>query len=70
MLPIYYAVAHYYGFRRDEKQEIKYLNLYSSGLQAAKRRYGTRARGNIIKGKGRLGSGGGTYPRHFPLSIT
>ena len=70
MLPIYYALAHYYGFRRDEKQENKYIALYKVGLQDAKRRYGTKARGNIIKGKQRLSSGGGSYPAFFPQNIT
>ena len=70
MLPIYYALGHYYGFRRDEKQENKYIALYQTGLQSAKRRYGTKSRSNIIKGRQRINGRGGSNPSWFPASIS
>ncbi len=69
MLPIYYSLWHYSLFRRDRTQEEKYETLYTVGVAAAKRRYGTKSRNNIIKG-GRRTTWGGTYPRNFPQSIT
>lgn len=69
MLPIYYAVWHYSMFRRDATRTTQYQSLYTSGLASAKRRYGTKSRSNIIKGKQRMGSGVGSYPAHFPQSI-
>ena len=59
MLPIYYAVWHYSLFRRDKTRADEYAGLYTVGLQQAKRRYGTKSRGNIIKGKQRLTNSGG-----------
>lgn len=70
MLPIYYALWHYSLFRRDKTRADEYGAYYTGGLQQAKRRYGTKTRGNIIKGKQRLSSRGGSYPKHFPQNIT
>ncbi len=70
MLPIYYAVWHYAMFRRDKTRSDQFGGLYKLGLADAKRRYGTKTRSNIIKGNNRHGSGGGSYPRFFPASIT
>src|SRR3990167_8974572 len=70
MLPIYYALWHYSMFRRDKTRSDQYGGLYKLGLSDAKRRYGTKSRSNIIKGKQRLSSGGGSYPLHFPTNIT
>ncbi len=70
MLPIYYAVWHYALFRRDKTRADDYGAFYTGGLQAAKRRYGTKSRSNIIKGKGRYSSGGGSYPSFWPQNIT
>jgi hypothetical protein len=70
MLPIYYAVWHYSLFRRDKTRADEYAGLYTVGLQQAKRRYGTKSRGNIIKGKQRLTNSGGSNPLNFPTSIT
>lgn len=70
MLPIYYAVWHYSLFRRDKTRGDEYGGMYKTGLADAKRRYGTKSRGNIIKGKQRLTGTGGNYPRNFPMNIT
>lgn len=69
MLPIYYAVWHYSLFRRDKTRADEYGAYYTAGLQQAKRRYGTKTRGNIIKGKQRLNNNGGSNPTWFPTSI-
>lgn len=69
MLPIYYAIWHYALFRRDKTRADEYGAYYTGGLLDAKRRYGTKARGNIIKG-GRRINGGGSYPSFWPQSIT
>ena len=70
MLPIYYACWHYALFRRDKSRTDEYSGLYTLGVNQAKRRYGTKARSNIIKGKQRLNSSGGSYPSFFPSNIT
>jgi len=70
MLPIYYAVWHYSLFRRDKTRADEYAAYYTIGLASAKRRYGTKSRSNIIKGRGRLGNVNGSYPSFFPPSIT
>lgn len=70
MLPVYYAVWHYSLFRRDKTRADEYEAFYTSGMLSAKRRYGTRARSNIIKGRQRLGRNVGSYPGWFPSNIT
>lgn len=70
MLPVYYAVWHYAMGRRDKTRADEYGALYKLGLNDAKRRYGTKSRSNIIKGRQRIGPWGGTYPSNFPSSIT
>jgi hypothetical protein len=70
MLPIYFAVWHYSLFRRDKTRSDEYGAYYVGGLQKAKRIYGTKSRGNIIKGDGRLNNRSSDYPRNFPMNIT
>lgn len=68
MLPIYFALWHYFSFRRDGEKVVEYKTLYDSGMAAAKRRYGTKTRSNIIKPKAY--PTGSSYPRFFPSNIT
>jgi hypothetical protein len=67
-LPIWGALAEYYGMKQNTEQEAKYLAKFTAGLQNAKKRYGTKTRNNIIRKKLpylRQSS----YPLNFPQVI-
>lgn len=67
ILPVYFALGHYYDIRREDKQAAKYRTLYTQGLLAGKRRWATKSRGNIIRSKNYI-TRWGEYPRYFPSS--
>lgn len=68
-LPIWGALSEYFSMKRDIEQEGKYLAKYNAGLEAAKKRYGTKTRNNIIRNKSRYFRRG-SYPLNFPLTIS
>jgi len=78
ILPCYYAIGHYYHMKQDFKKALIYLgdgspadrSLFTTGLRAAKARYGTKSRSNIIRKNPWWVSTGESYPRWFPESIT
>lgn len=67
ILPCYYALHNYFGSRKDEKQEQKYLALFNQGLQQGKVRHATKSRSEIIRGKNWM-SRWAAYPANFPQS--
>lgn len=65
MLPIYYAVWHFFASKKDTSGKIgEYKTLFDEGLQAGKNRWATKTRGNVIRSKhySRLFN----YPMNFP----
>ena len=81
MLPVYYALGHYYLMQEDSKTALIYLgdgtvgdnSLYTSGVRQAKMTYGTKSRSNRVSNK----AWGNTFPDaipanppYFPGSIT
>jgi len=70
ILPVYYALQHYFAMKKDADQETKYLTLFNAGLIQAKRRYGTKSRSAIIKKNPWKFSGGSVYPFYFPSEIS
>ena len=70
ILPVYFALAHYFASKKDTTQETKYWALFNSGLEAGKRRWGTKTRSSIIRGT----KGGSRFPlwgpRHWPTSAS
>lgn len=69
ILPVYYALQHYYSMKQDSKKQADFYALFDIGIKSGKRRYGTKSRGAIIKRNPWL-SGRNGYPGHFPGSIT
>lgn len=69
ILPVYYGLHHYYRMKGDTKNANDYLALYTSGLESGRRRYGSKSRSSIVKGR-RTGSAGNTYPAYFPTTIS
>lgn len=67
ILPCYYALHHYFGAKKDEKQEQKYLALFNQGIQQGKNRHATKSRSDIIRGKSWLSRMGNAYPSNFPV---
>lgn len=69
ILPIYFALAHYFAIKKDTTQETKYWTLYNAGVEAGKRRWGTKTRSNISRS-----AKGSRFPQwapgHFPSSVT
>jgi len=70
ILPIFYALSHYYGMKRDQGQEAKYLTMFNAGLKAAKTRYGTKSRSEVIRSKNWMSRFPRAVPPYFPGSIS
>ena len=68
ILPVYYALQHYYAMKKDEKQEGKYKVLFDQGLELGRRRYATKSRGAIVRTRNWLSAR--SYPSYFPESIS
>lgn len=70
ILPIYFALAHYFAIKKDTTQETKYWTLYNAGVAAGQRRWGTKTRSNIS----RTALKGSRFPMwapsNFPSSAT
>jgi hypothetical protein len=67
VLPAYYAIWNYQSRRENEKETNKYFQLWNSGWDRAKDRYGVNRVGT--KSVRTVGSGGRNfpvYPGHFP----
>lgn len=67
ILPVYYAMWHFYESKKDFNQALKFKQYFDQGLEEGKRRWGTQSRSNIIRPKRGFLLGRG-YPRHFPSS--
>jgi len=67
MLPVDYACYRYFQMRKNKDKAQEHFALFEKGMLDAKRRYGTKSRGNILRKKVPFGRG---YPSHFPQSIT
>lgn len=80
ILPIYYALGHYYKMKENTTKSIEYLgqlkdprpDTFWGGVAIAKRRYGTKSRSNVIRNRSWwLGNAKGSmYPVYFPPSIS
>jgi hypothetical protein len=77
ILPSYYALAHYYHMKQNEKKALIYMgdgeptdrSLFTSGIRSGKRRYGTKSRSAVIKKNPWMGIGS-DYPFNFPSNIS
>ena len=49
ILPVYYAVSHFYDIRGDTDKSLKFRSLYEIGITAAKRRWATKTRGVVVR---------------------
>ncbi len=68
MLPIYYAMMHYYlGYRqdKDEKRLALWEARYKAGVAALEKRYKRKSKSNVLRDKSRV-TGWPQYPSHFP----
>lgn len=54
ILPLYFALSHYYDIKQDTNRSIKFLGMFEQGIQKAKRRYGSKTRGAVVRGKPRF----------------
>jgi len=70
LLPVYYALQHYYSGKQNIKQEAKYVGLFDKGLELAKRRWGTKTRSAIIRGGNLFRKWPVATPSYFPSSAT
>lgn len=69
ILPVYYALDHYFRSKGNAASANNYLALFTEGLEDGKRRHGTKSRSGIVRPRSRVGLGK-TYPAHFPTTIT
>lgn len=68
ILPVYYAMMHYYSMRKDKDQEAKYKVLFDVGLKQGQVRYAKKTRSALVRR--RTPWYGRSYPGHFPESIS
>ena len=70
ILPCWYALATYFGMKKDQAQENKYWSLFTNELKNGKNRWAGKTRSSIIR-KNKYGSRWGQWaPSNFPTSIT
>lgn len=68
MLPIYYAMMHYYlGYRqdKDEKRLALWEARYKAGMTAAEKRYKRKGKNTVLRDKAKT-TGWPVYPGYFP----
>lgn len=68
ILPVYYAMMHYYlGYRqdKDEKRLALWETRYKAGLMAAEKRYKRKSKSNVLRDKAKT-TGWPVYPGYFP----
>lgn len=68
ILPVYYAMMHYYlGYRqdKDEKKLALWETRYKTGLAAAQVRYKRKGKNNVLQDKSKT-TGWPVYPGYFP----
>jgi len=70
ILPIYYAMAFYFAMKKDTTQETKYWTLFTAGIEAGKRRWGTKTRSNISRSGVSYHTFPMAAPGWFPSSAT
>src|SRR3990167_586883 len=70
ILPVYFALAHYYAVKKDTNQESKYLTLYTASLASGKVRYGTKSRSALTRGSAFVSRWQAWSPPFFPQSAT
>lgn len=49
ILPVYFALAHYFAIKKDKDQENKYWTLFVAGIASGKQRWGTKTRSNVSR---------------------
>jgi len=69
MLPIYYALWHYFKMQQNKDEAQQYQILFSTGLLESKRYLSTKSTSNIIRSHNLLGLQP-DYPRNWPASIS
>lgn len=70
ILPVYFALAHYFGQKKDTTQENKYWTLYTASLASAKIRHGTKSRSALTRGSTFRSRWAAWGPRFFPESAS
>ena len=51
VLPVYYALGHFYDMRHDDSKSIKYRALFDKELRDGKRRWRHKTRGSVINNR-------------------
>lgn len=72
MLPIYYAMWHYYlGYRqdKDEKRSALWETRYNAGMMKAEKRYARKGKNTVLRDKSHT-TGWPVYPSNFPDNAT
>ena len=67
MLPVDFALWHYFSGKGNKDKMSEHFNLYTAGLQEAKRTYAKKTSNPIIRSSRGYSRG---YPSNFPTSIT
>jgi hypothetical protein len=67
ILPIYYALAHYYDLKQEDQKSLKYRALFDKELRDGKRRWRHKSRGSVINKRRRFHLRNPNYP---PGTIT
>lgn len=70
ILPVYYAMAHYFEAKQTQAQASKYWGLYNDGLQFGRARHGKKSSIEKVRQNRRFGSFGRPYPTSYPTSLS
>lgn len=67
ILPVYYALQHYFHLKHNKEDAAVYKSLFESEVILAKRRWANKSRGAVIQGKPKFTL---RNPNHPPGTIT
>ncbi|MDI6808160.1 MAG: hypothetical protein QME66_04145 [Candidatus Eisenbacteria bacterium] len=70
ILPVYYAVWHYFSSKRDERAKKEYEDLFMKQLELGKIRHATKTSGSVARPRNRFSRFKRATPGYFPTSAT
>jgi hypothetical protein len=71
MLPVFFALQHYYGgLKHDKTEHDKYKALFDEGMVLGMRRHATKSRGGLTKGRKFVSRFAPGLPLYFPGSVS
>lgn len=70
ILPVYYALAHYFEAKQSQNQATKYWALFNEGMQLGRARWGKKSSRGQVRQNERWGAFGKMYPFNYPGTVS